>query len=616
MSLFQSLDTSAGGMMAYSKATSIVSTNIANMTTTGYKKSEAAFYDLVTTSRYSPGYEPGGVRVNRVLRADQQGSVQQTVSATEAAITGNGFFVVARTPDTISDSTSQPSNLFFTRNGSFGEISVPDVSTGTETTYLSNAAGLFLYGWQYDETGALPAAQDFSSLQAIDISRYDTIPIPTTQLSFSLNLKADVENIDMHFSSGGAAQLPATSEPASFSRSFTVYDQNGDPQQLTMEFRKIVGPMAHFSTQSGRDAELSDAFIPTIGTGYYDGISAGDSFTVDVNGVVETYTFVDEALGDDIATNQIATMQGLISALNDHGVDALALPPVTEGALSAQIEDGRLLVRAKDPTVTIILAETSGTPLSGPQTLGVVQDPDTPADFEFEPDEDITNPVIYPDQGDFPTIADTTSPVPQNWWELTIVNPTTGATIRQGLLNFDGNGALNAVADANGDYTIDLSTTPIDFDGDPNTPGDSITIDISRISQFAGDFYVGSSSQNGAGLGTRTGLEITADGRVVGTFGNGVRANLYQIPLASFANANGLNDKSGTIFSITEASGDPVLGLVGQGANGVLRPSAIEGSNVDIADEFAHLIVSQRGFTLNSQVIQTIDQMAEKLGQL
>ncbi len=615
MSLFEALDTSRSGMTAQTKGTAITSTNIANLTTVGYKRSETAFHDMVTTSRYNPSYEPGGVRATRILRADQQGTVQQTSSATDASIIGNGFFVVGLTSDVEADNATSPTNMFFTRNGTFGESVVRDLNAGTEQTFLANAAGQYLYGWQYDVNGDLPTSQDFGSLDPVNISLFDEMAIPTTQLGISLNLDANATDIDMQRSSLGNAQLPASTEEASFVRSFTVFDADGAPQQLSFEYRKIVGPMAHFSSQGGFTQTQQDVFIPTGGNGLYSGINVGDSFSVDAGGVSETYTFVDEATGDDIDLNQIATMEGLINSLNQHGADPLAVPAIT-GQLEAGIENGRFLVRAVNPTTTITLAETTGTPLLGASTLGIINDPDAPGDLTFEPDEDITNPTIYTNQGDFPTLENTTDPVPQNWWELTIVNPATGTQIRQGLLNFNGDGSLNATPDTDGNITIDLSSTPIDFDGDPATAGSSIIVDITNSSQFAGNFDVINSNQNGAALGDRIGAEITDDGRVVGIFSNGVRANLYQIPLANFANANGLQDQSGTIFSITEASGDPILALSGDQGNGIIRGSAIENSNVDITDEFGNLIVHQRGFSLNSQVIQAIDEMAERLGQL
>ena len=112
MSLFGSLDTAAAGLYAQTQSTSTVANNIANISTSGYKKSDTAFFDLVTTGINSSLYTPGIVTTTRLLRADAQGQIQQTASATDAAITGNGFFTVKQDTD--------PSQQFmYTRAGSF-----------------------------------------------------------------------------------------------------------------------------------------------------------------------------------------------------------------------------------------------------------------------------------------------------------------------------------------------------------------------------------------------------------------------------------------------------------------------------------------------------------------
>jgi flagellar hook protein FlgE len=619
MSLFSALNTSASGMLAQSKSTAMVSQNIANLTTTGYKRSEATFFDLLGSSKYSTGYQPGAVTAHRILRTEQSGTIQSTNSTSDAAILGNGFFVVSKNPGETADNSTAPGNLYFTRNGSFGETYVRDTGTGESGSYLSNSAGMYLYGWPIDTTtGTVTAGQDFTSLVPIELSTFQTTSLPTTTMSLALNLDADETNIDMHTVTGGATQLPASSQEPSFTRSFAVYDQNGAQQNLSFEYRKIAGPMAHFTTNFGVEVDLDDVFVPTSGGGIFSGIADGDSFTVDVGGTSETYTFVSEATGDDPANNQIATIEGFLDALRDHGVDTMATPPVTNGLLSVGFNDGRLLVRSNDPTATITLTEDTGTPLQGNNTLNIIGDPDDPLitnDLIFEPDEDITNPTIYPDQGDFPALANTTDPVADNWWELTVVNPLTGATLRQGLLNFNADGSLNATPDADGTITLDLASTPIDLNGD-GTADDAITVDMTRTSQFAGSYQIISAEQNGAPLGSLSNIEIADDGRVIGVFSNGVRSDLYQIPVATFANANGLNDESGTIFSITEDSGMPILSIAGEGAAGTLRGAAIETSNVDVGEEFGRMVISQRGYSLNSQVIQAIDEMTERLVQL
>lgn len=616
MSFFGSLHTSASGMLAQSKATAVISTNIANVTTTGFKRSDNVFHDLVADSRYGTGYINGAVQADRILRTAQQGAIQSTFSRTDAAISGNGFFAVSTGPDIAPNDSNIPSNMFYTRNGQFSEVVVPGATPADERTFLANSAGFFLYGYPYDPTtGTISAdTSDFSQLVPVELSTFQSLPLPTTELDISLNVNAGAEVIDRHLASGGPQTLPTAGEEATHARSFTVFDQLGNPQELLFEYRKIVGPMAHFTTQTGSQFTNDTVILPASGLGSFSGVNNGDQFTMTVGGVSETYTFVDETLGDDLATNQIATIGGLIAALNEHGTDPLAVPPVTEGLVEARVVNGRLLVQADDPSVTIDLSETIGTPLSGINSLNIIEAPG--GGLSYAPEEDLANPVLYPDQGDFPAFANITDPVAQNWWELTIINPADGSAIRQGLLNFDENGGLNATPDANGRITVDLATTPIDFDGDPTTEPSAITVDLTRISQFDAPFQVIASEQNGAGVGTLREIELTEDGRVVGIFSNDVRTNLYQIPLIMFSSPENLNDESGTVFSVTENSGAPRIEFTGQGGAGQLQVAAIEGSTVDIADEFSHLIVAQRGFSMNSQVIQAVDEMTERLGQL
>ena len=78
MSLFGSLFTGVSGLNAQSQATSMISNNIANVNTVGFKRSEASFFSLVTTEGSSSRYSPGTVSLNRLQRIDQQGPIQQS----------------------------------------------------------------------------------------------------------------------------------------------------------------------------------------------------------------------------------------------------------------------------------------------------------------------------------------------------------------------------------------------------------------------------------------------------------------------------------------------------------------------------------------------------------
>ena len=180
------------------------------------------------------------------------------------------------------------------------------------------------------------------------------------------------------------------------------------------------------------------------------------------------------------------------------------------------------------------------------------------------------------------------------------------------MINFNGDGSLNAISDTNGNIDVELPQVDWGNGSDPQ----NIDIDIERFSQFSGNYDVIFSDQNGAELGLRTGVEITREGKIVARFSNGASADLYQIPLITFANANGLNEVSGTAYSENDGSGEENLRVAGTGGAGFVEPNTLESSNVDLADEFAKLIVAQRAFGAGTRTITTVDQMTEDLLRL
>ena len=600
MSLFGSLFTGVSALSAQSQSTAMVSNNIANVNTAGFKRSEAAFYSLVTTEGRSSLYSPGTVAVNRVQRVDQQGAIQQTSSSTDVAVSGNGFFAVKRDSGANSDQ-----EYLYTRNGSFSEDA---------QGFLRNTAGFYLYGWPLDQDENIPTASgDLSSLQPVDVAFLGGLTRATTSAELAINLDATETDYNNGTLEGGAqvgasgfTGLPVPSgQPAHFTRGIRVYDTLGSAQDLTFEFRKIVGPMANITSDvtaaMDRDTTLTSLT----------GINAGDRFTITVGGTTQAYSIGAAAGGHQ----RVDTVGDLIDHLNS----GFGSGTLVDANISSS---GQLLIQAIDMTDTITLTETVGTPLFGANALNI-PNPSAPAVTEtFTPFtlngaavESTTNPygidtvnTSRRNQGDFPDFAEPTQPNTQGWWEVTILYPN-GNTVSKGALNFNENGSINAATDSNGEIDIELQA--LDW-GNGSEPQD-IRIAIDRFSQFAGNYNVVFSDQNGAELGLRTGVEIDREGYVVARFSNGASTKLYKVPIMTFANPNGLGEVSGTAYSKTEDSGEENLREAGQGGAGFLETSTVEGSNVDLADEFAKLIVAQRAFSAGTKIINTVDQMTEEL---
>ncbi|WP_417292145.1 flagellar hook-basal body complex protein [Desulfovibrio porci] len=118
-------------------------------------------------------------------------------------------------------------------------------------------------------------------------------------------------------------------------------------------------------------------------------------------------------------------------------------------------------------------------------------------------------------------------------------------------------------------------------------------------------------SQDGYAAGTLSSVNIDEAGVVHGVYSNGKTLPLYQIALYDFQNLQGLYREGGNLFSATQDSGEPRLGVAGDNGFGTTNAYNIEQSNVDMTREFVQMITTQRGFQANSKGITTVDTMLE-----
>jgi len=112
-----------------------------------------------------------------------------------------------------------------------------------------------------------------------------------------------------------------------------------------------------------------------------------------------------------------------------------------------------------------------------------------------------------------------------------------------------------------------------------------------------------------------TGISIGADGVISGTSDAGLQV-LGRIDLATFANSKGLEQCGSSYFAESANSGEVKLAIAGEDGTGAIKNSALEMSNVDLAQEFADMIVTQRGFQASSRMITVSDTMLEELTNL
>lgn len=208
---------------------------------------------------------------------------------------------------------------------------------------------------------------------------------------------------------------------------------------------------------------------------------------------------------------------------------------------------------------------------------------------------------------------------PGAWnYSITIPAADVGATgnpvvVQSGALAFDSNGNLTTpAADVSG-IKIGAGTTGALADGatDLTFTWQLYNNGAGLLTQVGAPSSTSSADQDGAGSGSLVNFNIGSDGTITGSFSNGKTQALGQLALATFANNNGLQLQGDTDFTPTLASGQAVVGAAGSGGRGTLSGGALEMSNVDIATEFANLIVAQRGFEADAKAVTTFDQITQ-----
>ena len=118
-------------------------------------------------------------------------------------------------------------------------------------------------------------------------------------------------------------------------------------------------------------------------------------------------------------------------------------------------------------------------------------------------------------------------------------------------------------------------------------------------------------STNGYASGTLSTYSVQPDGTIEGTFSSGNTLALGQVAVASFANVQGLAHTGNNNYQPTAASGGAIIGLAGTGGRGEIVGGSVEQSNVDIATEFARLIVAQQAYSANAKSVTTFNQVSQ-----
>lgn len=132
------------------------------------------------------------------------------------------------------------------------------------------------------------------------------------------------------------------------------------------------------------------------------------------------------------------------------------------------------------------------------------------------------------------------------------------------------------------------------------------------VRQLSASFSPTNISKNGSPVGQLAGVAVDEDGFLKATYDTGFIKTLYQIPLVDVPNENGLTSVDGQAFKISTTSGGFFLWDSGDGPTGAIQGYARESSTTDVAQELTHLIQTQRAYSSNAKIIQTVDEMLQE----
>ena len=351
----------------------------------------------------------------------------------------------------------------------------------------------------------------------------------------------------------------------------------GDPMQVGN------GAAVASITSSFNNGSLNNTGVPT------NMAISGDGFFVTQKAGTQQYT-----RDGNFTVNQSGQL------VTQDGAMVLGYPAVN-GVISANAVLGPLS-----------LSQGASNPASATGSFSL----DTNLDARSNVSDSFSTPLtIYDSLGNSHTLTFQFTKTGTGGWDYKVTLPgaDTGnandTTVTTGSLTFDANGNLSSpnqnITGISISGLVDGAAT-LNLTWDLFGAGGS-----SLLTQVAATSTTSQTNQDGYPVGTLQNFSVDASGIVEGTFSNGQSRQLGQVALADFSNDQGLKLGGGNNYTSTLASGDAVVGAPGTGGRGTITGGALELSNVDVATEFAKMIVAQRGYEANAKVVTAFDQVAQ-----
>jgi len=549
------------GLTTTSQAIDVVSNNIANAQTVGYKNGQFVFADMYFKANDAQAKDRVGMgSQQQAIRRDQSyGSVTSTQNPLDLAITGPGMFMLAK--DVVGTvPTESPSKFEYTRNGQFG--------TDSENRMV-NPSGLLVVGYPSDEAGNIIAG-------AKSVMTLDQTPLPSqpTQNSVvALNLDTRNGALDYAFS-------PTNSSTYSQATSQTLYDQNGTAHILALYYKQVSSQSLTLTL----DDEGGYSYSPT------QSITKPDNEQLAL--IASTYKGEDRKY---ITSSGARALDATNYSANDEDVTITgAVKTLTGGTLDEFGSTYDLLLSDGTHVPITQTSATTASTLTYSATVDrfevyatidgnkVGHDPDTDGDVDFI---QLSDDSEYTQQMSIGTMAF-----------------LGGKNIDTLQLGSDGTPENDASTSL---YINALSSSVAGDYGRTDDYGImQFTITSDDMSALTAPSQTYANSQDGHTVSNLSSYAIDSDGKLVATYDNGETLVKGQLILAQFNNLDGLMPNGSNTFTATDTSGEPILSAPGSGLLGQVRSKALEASNVDLTSQLVQLMVLQRQYSATSQALK------------
>jgi len=659
-----SLYAGVSGLKNHQTQMDVISNNIANVNTIGFKSGRVNFQEaLVQTykgagrpSAITGGTNPQqlglGMKVSSIDTLYTQGGLETTGQITDLAIQGSGYFILG----------DGYGNSYYTRAGAFG--------FDANSTLVDLSSGLFVMGKMADSSGEISSMSTIGQIQ-LPFGQQDPARA-TEEITLASNLDASATDSLASLINTGGSNITAVNGTAAdgVGGQHVISITGAQPTSSTVTGSNVgsdgagalVGILGGSMTLTTLGIDDFSNFGFSIDGGsmeYITGIN-GDST---VNDVISAINQIDgmsaELVGGEIVLTRTKAGGGL-----DYNITS-TVGSYTTGA-GGEATSGNIVgvlfgvntttVQANSGTATTFVATDTFTPERG---YGASSGPEiTVLDLVFD---DTTGLVIGLDglgddgvemkagasgitatAGDnlivdtamtthstsinvfdslgarHPLMIEFSKSILDNRWEWE-ANTLDGETItagQNGYVSFNPDGSLNTFEYSGGASAIVI---------DPNNGAESmrIVIDAGTNSNFDGltGFASGNHTatiiaQDGYGMGILESISIDTSGNISGIFSNGVTRVLAQIYLADFNNQAGLVKAGESMYQTSANSGEAIEGIAGETISAEITSGALESSTVDIAQEFTNMIITQRGYQANARIITTSDEMLDQLVNL